>query len=674
MAISSPGIGSNLDVNSIVSQLMAIEKRPLGLLAQKEASFQAKLSAYGTLQGALSTFQSSVNALSSVSKYNSLTATAADTTVLGATASSSAVAGQYSVEVQALAQSQKITSAGFASTSSAIGTGSLTFEFGTISGGTLTNGVYSGAAFTLNPNKGAKTVTIDAAHDSLAGVRDAVNAANIGVTATIVNDGTTNGNKLVFTSSDTGVANSLKISTVDAGLSTYFAYDPAGTQNMTQAVQAQDASLVVDGIGITKSTNTVTDAIQGVTLNLLKTNTGAPTTLTVARDTTSITSAVGDFVKAYNDINKSISDLTAYNATTKKGAILQGDFSTLTIQRRIRQALSSTIQSLSGGQTSLSSIGVSFQKDGTLALDSTKLQSAISANPADIAGLFAATARASDSLVQYVSAGSAAQPGTYAVNVTQLAAQGYATGASAVGALTIDATNDTLSVTVDGVAATITLNQATYATSDQLAAEIQSKINGASALSSAGISVKVTQAAGVFTITSDRYGSASNASVTGGNGITNLMGATYSSGSPTYNIVGKDVAGTINGITATGSGQYLTGASGTAVDGLKLQISGGLTGDRGTVTFTQGYAYKLDQLATSLLSSNGPINSRTDGINRSINDITKQRDDFNRRLVDIEARYRRQFSALDGLIGTMNQTSTYLAQQLANLPKIGGVA
>ncbi len=130
-----------------------------------------------------------------------------------------------------------------------------------------------------------------------------------------------------------------------------------------------------------------------------------------------------------------------------------------------------------------------------------------------------------------------------------------------------------------------------------------------------------------------------------------------------------NTAGTINGAAATGTGQHLTGATGSVTEGLKIQIMGGATGARGTLNFSRGYAYQLDTLASSFLNSTGPITGRTDGINKTIKDIGNQRDALNRRLVDVETRYRAQFTALDTMISSMNNTSSFLTQQLANLPK-----
>jgi flagellar hook-associated protein 2 len=664
MSISSPGIGSGLDVNSIVSKLMSVEQQPLTLLDTKEASYQSKITAYGSLQSALSTFQTAVQGLSDATKLLSTKATPADTTVLGASASSIAVPGSYSVEVSKLAQSQKLIAVGQASTTATIGVGTLSFDFGTISGATVdSSGKYTGATFTSNGN-GVKTVTINASNNSLLGIRDAINQANIGVSATIVNDGGTSPYRLALTSTAIGQSNSMKITTTDAGLTALLGQDPGSNtgQNLSETITAQNAQLTVDGVAVSKTSNSVSDVIQGVTLNLLKTNVGAATTVTVAHDSASVTTAVNAFAKAYNDLNTAMSGLSSYDASTKTAGILQGDSALRTIQYQIRNTLSSAITGAGSSYTTLSSIGVSFQKDGTLSVDSTKLQSAIDTNFDNIAGLFAATGKATDSLVNYSSATANTKAGTYALNVTQLATQGKVIGSGAANLTITAGTNDSFSMTVDGVNATVALAAGTY-TADTLASALQSAINGASAFSSAGVSVAITHdAGGIMTLTSNRYGSASNVSVAG-NGASNLLGGAPAPASA----AGVDVAGTINGAAAAGSGQYLTGAIGNDAEGLKVLVSGGVTGDRGTVNYSQGYAFKLDALVGSMLSSAGPITTRIDGANQSIKDIGNQRDALNRRLVTIEAAYRAQYTALDVTISNLTQTQSALTQELASI-------
>lgn len=679
MGISSPGIGSNLDVNGIVSKLMAVESQPLQNLAKKEASYQAKLSAFGNLSSALSSFQSTVAALSAPGKFQSISATAADTTIITGTATSKAVPGSYAVNVTALAQAQTLATAGQTSLTAPIGDGvptTLSFQFGTISGGTLLNGKYvsnpsatpPNPTFTQDANQPSGTVTIDSTNNSLQGIRDAINKANIGVTATIVSDGSATPYHLVLTSNKTGVTSSMKITVTrpptapaNTALSDLLAYDPAGTQNLTQSTAAQNAALTVNGIAVTSATNSVSEAIQGVTLNVAKVGS---TTLAVARDTASVQSAINDFVKAYNDLNKTTGMLTSYDPATKRAGPLLGDASVRTIQSQVRSVLTSALSGQSGSLNTLAQIGISLQKDGSLSVDSTKLQNAITSNFNDIAGLFSSMGMPTDSLINYAGSTAATQPGGHAINISALATQGKLTGSAPPASMTIVAgSNDQLVMTVDGVTASVKLAPNTY-TSSSLAAQVQSAINGASAFSSAGISVSVSTnpSTGIMSITSNRYGSASNVSASG-NAAANLFSTPTS-------VAGIDVAGTIDGIAAIGSGQFLTGATASPSEGLKLQVTGGTTGSRGTVNYSQGYAYRLNKLISNFLGSNGLIADETNGINRSIKDIGNSRDALNLRLAAIEKRYRAQFTALDTTISSMSQTSTYLTQQLAQLANL----
>jgi len=659
MPISSPGIGSNLDVNGIISQLMALERRPAATLDTKEAGYQAKLSAYGSLKGALASFQSAVQALAAPAKFTAQKASVADASIFSASAGGSAAAGSYSVEVSLLAQAQKLKSSVFAATSSSVGSGALTIDFGT----------YSGDTFTLNPDKASQSITIGAGQSSLAGIRDAINAANAGVTAGIVNDGS--GYLLTVSSKDSGVANALRIVVADddgtntnlSGLSQlmFDARTISGLKNLTQTAAAQNATLTIDGIAVSKASNTITDAIQGVTLNLLKTNVAIPTTLTVARDSASVKSAVESFVKTYNDASKLLKNISAYNATTKQAAVLQGDGAVRSIQSALRGVLNPALATAGGGLTTLSDIGVSFQTDGTLKLDAAKLQTIVDDPTKDISTLFAAVGKPTDSLVSFVSATSSTKAGDYAVNVTQVATQGAALGNVVLGGTTTITTgvNDTLSLTLDGVAATVTLAAGDYMPA-QMAAQMQSKINGASALSAAGSAVTVSLASRMLSITSNRYGAASTVQSISGNAAAAIFGtADYTNGT------GLDVAGTIGGVAATGSGQALTG-SGDA-SGLKLNVIGGATGARGSVKFAQGYAAQFDKVIDGILATSGTLVNRADGINRSIKELGNSREALAIRLAAVEQRYRAQFTALDVMLGRMSQTSSYLTQQLAIL-------
>jgi flagellar hook-associated protein 2 len=657
-ALTSPGIGSGLDVNAIVDKLMTVESQPMTLLDTQVTTDQSKISAFGSLKSALAALQTSVAALNDPSDFASLAATPGDSSVLTASVSGNAVAGTYAINVTKLAQAQKIASNGFANTTDVVGTGTLTFDFGT----------FDGVNFTSN-GSGAKSVTIGAGQNTLAGIRDAVNAANIGVTATIVNDGSANGNRLVFTSNSSGASNSMKITVADAdanntdaaGLS-QLAFDPGATasagRNMTENVAAQNAQLTIDGIAMSKSSNVITDAIQGVTLTLAKT--GVPTSLSVASNPGNVGAAVSAFVKAYNALETTFDNLTKYDASTNTASVLTGDGTVRSIQTQLRSLLGGLLGS--GAYQTLSQVGVSFQKDGTLALDSSKLNAALAANPTAVTQLFAAVGTADDALVGVTGSTAKTQPGTYAVNVTQLATRGQLAGNAAAGLTITAGVNDQLNVTIDGVSATVTLAAGTYATADALASEVQSKINGASALVAAGSSVAVAQSGGVLTIISKRYGSASTVTASGSAAAGLLGGAPVAT-------AGVDVAGTIGAMPASGSGQTLVGGTGTSIEGLRVLVNGGSLGARGNVNFGRGVADRLNTLLTQTLdTTTGSVATSTSRLQTEITDLGKRKDALQRHLDLVEANYRQEFNALDTLLSSLSAQSTALTQELATLP------
>ncbi|MBL8384878.1 MAG: flagellar filament capping protein FliD [Burkholderiales bacterium] len=656
--------GTNIDVNTLVTQLMAAERAPLAALQKTQSAFQARISAYGRLQGALGTLQDAARKLDSLDSFRAATAKAADASVLAASASPGAGAGSHSVEVLTLAQSHKLASGAFASVDTVVGTGTLTVQFGTYSSGTNT--------FTANAEKSALTLTIGAANNTLAGVRDAINAAGAdsGVRASIINDGS--GYRLSISATDAGTANSLKVSVDDddagdtdtSGLSR-LAYNPAAAvgsgKNLVQTAAAQNASLVIDGIAVTKSSNSIEDAIPGLRLNLLKTNAGSPTTVTVGPDTDAMKATLENFVKAYNSFNTVSRDLTFYDAGSKKAGALQGDATARGVQAQVRAVLTAAVDGLPGEFTRLSQVGLTMQSDGSLSFDATKFQKAVEAHPADLPPLFTTTGRSTDSRVGFLGANSTLAPGTFAVSVSQAATRGRL-DASAAAPLTITAgVDDTLNLTVDGHAFSVTLGAGTYASSDALAAELQSRINGAPTLAAAGSSVSVSHGAGVLQITSSAFGAGSSVAVTGGNGAATLFGAT-----PTAT-AGVDVAGTIAGAAATGSGQVLSSPG-----GLRVRAATDATGALGSVSFTRGYGALLAEALRKITDTGGPIGSRTDGLNASIKRNAKQQEDFNTRMTALESRYRRQFTALDSMLSSMGTTSSYLSQQFAAMAKANG--
>lgn len=665
--ITSTGIGSGLDVESLVSQLVQAEaKAPTQRLNRKEANLQAELSALGSVKGALSDFRSSLSKLNDLSAFQKRSASSSDSSLFTASATSDAAEGSYGVEVSQTAQAHKIASSAFAESGTVVGTGELTFQFGTYDSGAN--------SFSVNPDKASQTVTIDSTANTLEGVRDAVNEADIGVQATIVNDGT--GARLVFASEDSGEANSLKVGVADDdgnntdtnGLS-QLAYDPtaaAGSgKNLSETVAARDAEAIIDGITVTSDTNTLSNVIDGVSITLKEADPGNTQTLDVSLNKGSVESAVNGFVESFNAAINNFNQLTDYDPETEKAGPLIGDATVRSVESQMRSLISDTVPGLDGAVRSLADIGISTQRDGTLAVDSGELSDALENNYDDVGKLFAATATASDSQVEYVRSSDSTVTGNYDLNITQMAAQGTYTG----GAITnrvVDGTNDTLVVKIDGVqSGTITLAQADYTGNEtELAAELQTKINGDGNLQDAGVTVGVEYDAGNdrFIVTSERYGSESTVEITTGNTDLGLNAGTGTAG--------VDVAGSLDGLEATGDGQVLMGRG--EATGLQLRVTGGTTGDRGSVVFSRGVADRLDSLLGNYLDSDGLLDSRTDSLNNRIDDIGDEREDLQQRLDNLEERYRKEFSSLDAMMAEYQSTSDYLAQQLGALPSSSG--
>lgn len=401
-SISTLGVGSGLNLSSLLDQLTTAEQAPLTAIKNQQSSYQTKLSAYGQLQSMLGALAGSANQLGKPSFFQTTTATSSNTAILSATGSGSAAAGSYNVNVTQLAQAQSVVSTGQASQTTAIGVGTIHIDFGAITGGTLdtdpnsaTYGKYTGAAFTVNnddkgnPSTGVD-ITIDSSNNTLQGIRDAINKANAGVTASIINDGSGTPYRLVVNSNNSGSTNSVRMSVNEGAggtaLTSLMTYDPAGTQNMQQTVKAQDAKLTVNNIAVTSKSNSVTDAVPGVTLNLSQTGTSS---VTVARDTASIVTGVQAFVTAFNNFQNTAKSLSAYDPSTQTGSALTGDGTLRIIQSQLRSVLN--VPQSGNALSTLGQAGITFQTDGTLAVDTDKLTKALNANPNAVAGLFGNT-------------------------------------------------------------------------------------------------------------------------------------------------------------------------------------------------------------------------------------------------------------------------------------------
>ncbi|WP_272992388.1 flagellar filament capping protein FliD [Porticoccus hydrocarbonoclasticus] len=672
--LTATGIGSGLDIESLVTQLISAQRSPVETrLVARESALTAELSGFGSLKSALSTFQDSISSLNKLSSFGQRTTTSSNTDAVVASANSTAASGSYSLSVSQLASSHSLASTGYASTSDLVGTGTLTIRFGSTDYTSPDPGPESYDGFTVNPEKGTATITIDSENNTLTGVRDAINGAKIGVTAVIVND--ESGYRLLIGSDDGGEKNSLEISVTDTGDSNDL--DSAGLSalsfngsatNLAQTVAARDALFTVNGLSIRSSENRASGVIEGLDITLKDVTGTSPVTVTVAQDREAVKSAIQSFVSGYNNYISTVNSLTAYDPETGVAGPLQGDFSARSIASQVRRAITDSAEGFGGSFSSLSELGITTDGDGKLAINSSRFDAALENAFDDIVGVFAAVGRPSDGTIKYITSTAATAVASHDIDITQMATRGQLTASPSFFPLNIDSENNSLVLSVNGVTSSeILLTQGNYASGAELADELQARINGDTALVNAGALVSVQFVNDHFEITSNNYGSFSTIEVLSvDTNTTAQLGFSTGAG-----VAGIDVAGTIGGVAASGSGQTLKGAVGSKAEGLQLLIADGSTGPRGAVDFSRGIAYQLNTLITSFLATDGLLDSRTEGIQSRIEGIGDQKEVLDRKMEALEIRYRNQFNALDSLLAQLQTTSDFLTQQLASLPGSG---
>ncbi len=668
--VTSTGLGSGLDVSGIVSKLVAAEQTPQAtLLSRKEAVDQAKISALGSFKGALNDLQSAIGAMKNSSSFAKMQGVSSDSSVVAASTSLNAEAGNYAVTVKQLAQAHSLATKAYTNPSDVVGTGTLTIKFGT---NTLDASGKIPTGFTQNPEQGTLTLTIDSSNNTLTGVRDAINKANAGVNASIINDGT--GNRLVLTATKSGAKNGMEITVNDSdgghtdasGLSA-LAFNAAATPQMTQTQVAQDALANINGLDVTSASNTVSGALKGVSLSLLKAQPGQTVYVSVSANSGAITQGIKSFVEKFNAVVATVKSVASYDEKTQAAGVLLGDFTVQATMRQLRNYVTKPVDGLDGSVQSLVDIGITTKSDGTMALDTSKLSSAIAANSNDVVALFAPIGVPSDSNITYVTASSDTQPGDYALQVTAAATRGILAGGASP-SLVVDTNNSALKLKVDGIASgNISITQGTYATGSELAAEIQSRINGDTALKSAGVGVTVQydSTAGKFSIQSRRYGSASLVEITQIGAL--ASGATLAGLGVGAGTTGTDAQATLDGQAVSASGRLISGLTGSA-KGLQIELSDDITGDRGTVRYTKGLVSQFDQTLGGLLDSKGTLDSRVQSLQDDVTAINKAQSDLTKRMSALQAQLLEQFNAMDKLVSQFASTSTYLAQQLATLP------
>lgn len=626
------GLASGLDFRSIIDALIEAQRAPVRLLQQRVDGFNRAKSAAEDLSGLLETFSGRLDDLRSDSSVGGKTATLDDDTALTATARPSATTGTYQIDVTQIAHAHRVRSDGLADRHSPL-----------VSDGTIT--IQSGSN---------DLITIDVSeangNNSLQAIADAINNADAGVVASIINDGTYD--ILIVRSEETGTENALTITDT-----TNLNLDSAS--NVLQS--AQDAQLTIDGVSITSSSNTVTGAIQGVTLELTA-ETTSTVTLTVGNDVDGAKQALRDFVEAYNEVNDYF-DENFGSSELRAASPVSGNALIRSIQQQLQSILTGSVTGIPSGRIdSLAELGVVIA-DGTgrIEFKESTFDDLVEQGRFDeIRSVLQSSGSTSDGSVVFLSAGSNAVPGTYAVQITQAAERAEVRGGAAIQAAGISS-NETLTITLNGSSTDIAL-----AAGDTIST-IVSKIN--SGLDSAGIDAFAEDDNGVLVIKSDEYGSQYTLSVVSDQAAAG-DGSTTEIGTTTQTDTGIDVAGTIGGETGVGAGQVLIGPDGTDVDGIRIRVYATASsvasknGDFGTVGYSRGIADSFINLIDDITDPfEGTIKSITDGFQNSIDSLQDRIDAINLRLSRREELLVRQFAAAERAISQLQQMQASLQQQ-----------
>ena len=650
--ISSLGLGSGVLNSDLVDQLVQAERAPTeNRLTQKTEQTQALLSAYGKLRSAVTELRLPMRQLSAPDNLKAFSANSSNEGIGVSVDSTKASRGTYSVEVTSLAGAQALASRDVFADRDATSVGQ----------GTLT----------LNVGDKTTNLTIDSSNDTLQGLANAINDSDAGVSAGVIDTG--NGFQLVLSADETGTANAVSISvsgdtggtdTDNQGLSRFAFNTGMDTDaGLQETIAASDAVMKINGVEVTRSTNSFENVIDGLTFDITETGSS---TIKVQQDLGAVADRVQGFVDKFNSLQSTIDSLAGFNAEAGVGSLLTGDSTVRSIQNQLRQVLTRVVPGLENSSVrSLADVGITTNfETGGLEFDRARFEEQLKNNPDDVTALFAEQGRTTDSQVEFVRSGLNTEPGRYDINITQAATQGSLGGAAFTAPVTIGAGNDELTFQVNGeTSVSVQLTQQTYNTAQELADEIQVQLNANNALNASGSGVQVgVGSGGELTFTSSDYGSDSNVSLTSveDGSAYGLSAATGTSG--------VDVAGTIGGRTAEGDGQVLFLGSGNGgASGLQVRILGDQTGSRGSITFVEGVAERTVDLVSSFVGADGAIESRTESLNRDLEQIQENQARLEERIAAYRERLVSQFTAADSLISQLNSTQDYVSQQLAAL-------
>ncbi len=666
--VSALGGGSGIDTTKLVKDLVSLEKAPQQQrLDSKKEQLDAQISAYGTLKSSLSEFKNILAPLANNDTFNSRSVSFPETDVITPSSlAADAQTGTYQIEVESVAQAHSLASnTTYSDKDSSIGaTGNLTIRLGTWTYDVSDNPV----SFAENEKQTSLSIEV-LAEDSLQDIADKINEQDSDVQASVL---LVDGSYQLMMSAPSGAHNALEVSGDDPSLDV-FAFNAANYANVTETQQGKDAKVQLNGLTVYRETNNIDDVITGLEFTLNKASPGEKFTFTVSEDKNTGEQAIRDFIEAYNTFFETAKSLTGVSKDAETNQTTRGDLATdgtaKSLIARIRSVITAAVPGVSDFNA-LTNVGIRTKLDGTLEIVDKDFSAAIKDNFEQVASLFAPQTSSTSSSVD-VSIGSYASktvPGTYSGSISTAPSKGSVIGDAAFAAFnTADtpAGDFSFSVTVDGTTSSSLTLSGDFTTAESLRAELQSLINNDATLKEAKAFVDVIVApGGELQLVSREYGSASKVSFDAtGTDFATQTGLSTASASTS----GVDVAGTINGEAAFGSGNVLLPKIDSDPYGLNLTVKEGASGAF-SITYSRGLAGELTSLIDSFLSGSGIINTREENINKQLDGIVDDQENLDRKMTIYESRLTEQYLAMERIIASLQQTGDSLNGILDRLP------
>ena len=647
------GGGSGVNTSKLVDDLVGLQQAPEEQrLDTREQRIDAQISGYGLLRSAVGELDSAVQGLANEDTFNAKQASISDNSLMAVNElNPDAVPGNYRVKVTQVAQSQSLASAAgaFSSLNDEVGTGTLNLRFGDWDGGT----------FTLDPDAEGASIEIDDSNNSLTGLRDAINKADIGVQASIVGQ---EGNYQLLLTSPTGAQRELEITaTEDAGAPglAQFNYNEV-EQGFTQQQEGKDAILSVNGLEVTRTTNTIDDVIDGMTFDIFNADPAQEVSINVSEDRALAETAIRDFVEAYNTFVNEMQRLRDTDTDEDGQGSLNNDSLAGNLMRSVRGQISAAVPGLDQGIDSLASIGIRTRLDGTLEFaddgEATDFSAVFSSQFEAVRDLFVPSMESSNARITPSNFGNRTQAGIYEVEITQEATRGALTADTATATFPLDVTSDDYSFTIEvngRESAMISLPQKSYASLGDVATELQTLINADSNLREGGARVNVSVEGGALKFESNTYGRDSSMAITSVGANAGELGLSEATGT-----TGLDVAGTINGEEGFGYGRILRGALRSPAEGLALEVANGAT--NATVNFSRGFGSGLLSTLDTYVRNSGLISERESTLKDDRVEVSEAREAMERRSEAYRARLEAQFLNMERIVRSLNSTGSFL--------------